>query len=37
MGVIITADVKAVTGLHIGGSSTGLEIGGLDKAVIRNR
>jgi CRISPR-associated protein Csm3 len=25
-----------MTGLHIGGSSTGLEIGGLDKAVIRN-
>ena len=34
--VIITADILAVTGLHIGGSSTGLEIGGLDKAVIRN-
>ena len=34
--VIITADITAVTGLHIGGSSTGLEIGGLDKAVIRN-
>lgn len=34
--VIITADILAVTGLHIGGSSVGLEIGGLDKAVIRN-
>jgi CRISPR-associated protein Csm3 len=34
--VIIFADVLAVTGLHIGGSNTGLEIGGLDKAVIRN-
>ena len=34
--VIITADIKALTGLHIGGSGTGLEIGGLDKAVIRN-
>lgn len=34
--VIITAEIEAVTGLHIGGSSTGLEIGGLDKAVIRN-
>ncbi len=34
--VIITANVEAVTGLHVGGSSTGLEIGGLDKAVIRN-
>lgn len=34
--VIITANLKAVTGLHIGGSGTGLEIGGVDKAVIRN-
>ncbi len=34
--VIITANIKAVTGLHIGGSGTGLEIGGVDKAVIRN-
>lgn len=34
--VIITANVEAVTGLHIGGNSAGLEIGGLDKAVIRN-
>lgn len=34
--VLITATIEAVTGLHIGGSSVGLEIGGLDKAVIRN-
>lgn len=34
--VIIEAQIEAVTGLHIGGSSTGLEIGGIDKAVIRN-
>lgn len=34
--VFIEADIKALTGLHIGGSSTDLEIGGLDKAVIRN-
>ena len=34
--VFILAEIQAVTGLHIGGSSTGLEIGGLDKAVIRN-
>lgn len=34
--VIITAEIEALTGLHIGGSSAGLEIGGLDKAVIRN-
>ena len=34
--IFITAFIEAVTGLHIGGSSTGLEIGGLDKAVIRD-
>ena len=34
--VIITANIIAITGLHIGGSGTGLEIGGVDKAVIRN-
>lgn len=34
--VFITAEIEAKTGLHIGGNSTGLEIGGLDKAVIRN-
>lgn len=34
--VLIHADIEAVTGLHIGGSSTGMEIGGVDKAVIRN-
>lgn len=34
--VFIEADIKAITGLHIGGSNTDLEIGGLDKAVIRN-
>jgi CRISPR-associated protein Csm3 len=34
--VIITAEIETVTGLHIGGNSAGLEIGGLDKAVIRN-
>jgi CRISPR-associated protein Csm3 len=34
--VFIRADIMAVTGLHIGGSSAGLEIGGLDNAVIRN-
>lgn len=34
--VILTMNIEAVTGLHIGGSSVGLEIGGLDKAVIRN-
>jgi CRISPR-associated protein Csm3 len=34
--IIIETKIEAVTGLHIGGSSLGLEIGGLDKAVIRN-
>lgn len=34
--VFIETKIKAVTGLHIGGSNTDLEIGGLDKAVIRN-
>jgi len=34
--VLITAQIEAVTGLHIGGSSAGMEIGGVDKAVIRN-
>jgi len=34
--VILRARIEALTGLHIGGSSGGLEIGGLDKAVIRN-
>ena len=34
--VFILAEIEAVTGLHIGGSGAGLEIGGLDKEVIRN-
>jgi len=34
--VFVTFDVKAVTGLHIGGSDTGIEIGGVDKTVIRD-
>ena len=34
--MILTTEIEALTGLHIGGSSTGLEIGGVDKAVIRN-
>ncbi len=34
--VFIETKIKALTGLHIGGSNTDLEIGGLDKAVIRN-
>jgi CRISPR-associated protein Csm3 len=34
--VFITFDIKAVTGLHIGGWDTGIEIGGVDKTVIRD-
>lgn len=34
--IFINASIEAVTGLHIGGSNTGLEIGGVDKAVLRN-
>ena len=34
--VFITTEVKALTGLHIGGAGADLEIGGLDKEVIRN-
>ncbi len=33
---IITAQLEAVTGLHIGGSTTGFEIGGVDNPVIRD-
>lgn len=32
--IFITCNIKAMTGLHIGGSSTGLEIGGVDNPVI---
>jgi len=34
--IIIEMDVVALTGLHIGGSSAGLEIGGIDNPVIRD-
>ncbi len=34
--VIITCNIEAVTGLHIGGSSAGMEIGGVDNPVIRD-
>jgi len=34
--VFIQAEVEAVTGLHIGGSSEGMEIGGVDNSVIRD-
>ena len=34
--VFVTFEVKTITGLHIGGSDTGIEIGGVDKTVIRD-
>jgi len=34
--VFLTGNITTVTGLHIGGSSTGLEIGGVDNTVIRD-
>lgn len=34
--IFITANLEAMTGLHIGGSGAGLEIGGVDNEVIRN-
>lgn len=34
--VIITGKIKAVTGLHIGGASAGLDIGGIDNPIIRH-
>ena len=35
--IFLTFEIEAVTGLHIGGSETGIEIGGVDKTVIRDR
>ncbi|MBA4157742.1 MAG: type III-A CRISPR-associated RAMP protein Csm3 [Gemmatimonadetes bacterium] len=34
--IFIEGDIKAVTGLHIGGAPAGLNIGGLDNPVIRD-
>jgi len=34
--IFIETDVVALTGLHIGGSSSGMEIGGVDNPVIRD-
>ena len=34
--LFIQFELHTVTGLHIGGSETGIEIGGIDKTVIRN-
>ncbi|MEJ5310508.1 MAG: type III-A CRISPR-associated RAMP protein Csm3 [Anaerolineae bacterium] len=35
--VFITFDIETVTGLHIGGSESGIEIGGVDKTVVRDK
>ncbi|MFZ5809617.1 MAG: type III-A CRISPR-associated RAMP protein Csm3 [Chloroflexota bacterium] len=35
--IFIHFDIEAKTGLHIGGSDTGVEIGGVDKTVIRDK
>jgi len=34
--VLVTGQIRAVTGLRIGGGSTGIEIGGVDNVVVRN-
>lgn len=34
--LIVKMDIRAITGLHIGGSSSSLEIGGVDNPVIRD-
>jgi CRISPR-associated protein Csm3 len=34
--IFITFNIQAETGLHIGGSDSGIEIGGVDKTVIRD-
>jgi CRISPR-associated protein Csm3 len=34
--VFITGDIKAVTGLHIGGAAGALEVGGVDAPIIRD-
>lgn len=34
--IVIQGRVNALTGLHIGGSSTGMEIGGVDSVIVRD-
>lgn len=34
--IFVTFTIQALTGLHIGGTETGIEIGGVDKTVIRD-
>lgn len=35
--VFLTFEIEAVTGLHIGGTETNIEIGGVDKTIIRDK
>lgn len=34
--IVITASIETLTGLHIGGTSASMEIGGVDNTIIRN-
>ncbi len=34
--IVITANIETLTGLHIGGTSASMEIGGVDNTIIRN-
>lgn len=34
--VVILSEIKAITGLHIGGAAAGLDIGGIDNPIIRH-
>src|SRR5262245_15627394 len=34
--LIVTGEIEAVTGLHIGGAAAGLDIGGIDNPIIRH-
>jgi len=34
--IFLRFDIKALTGLHVGGSDVGVEIGGVDKTVVRD-
>lgn len=34
--ILIKGKIKLLTGIHIGGSNTALQIGGLDNSIIRN-
>ncbi len=34
--IFIDGEIEVLTGIHVGGSSTGLSIGGADKVVVRN-